>query len=211
MTSGLLSEAFDVVAGAEPTQLTMDLRSTGWVRGRVEVPDGLSFEGVGVGIVGRPSDQRGFALPGAPAQQALPVSSKDCTFWVRVPGTRPVTIRLYHATLAPHPTRGQVTLTRPQEGVVLQAIRGAVAMIRFQTPATIFVNPGRPRPVSVRLYQGEVEGEGVPLAGTLDGEHRNVEFGGFDPGTYTVWIDVPGCAPVIRKGAALGDGATDLG
>ena len=58
--------------------------------------------------------------------------------------------------------------------------------------------------------------------GTAESEHQGVlegerlRFGGFKPGVWTVWIDLPSeghaaVAPAVMRDATLGEGRTDLG
>jgi len=73
------------------------------------------------------------------------------------------------------------------------------------------VNPGRSRLVHVRLYKGPVEGEGIALMGTLDRAAERIEFGGFAPGTYAVWVDTLTAAPLVLENVELADSDADLG
>jgi hypothetical protein len=211
-TSGLTSEPFDVQAGGTPTRIAFDLSTTGWAKGRVVLPADGSFEGVTVGEHdAKPAGPFTVVLAGHATLPGTPVNPQDGTFWFRLPGTRPVTLRAFHPTLRPHATLGQVTVTKAQEGLELHMERGATARLRFTRPAPVFMNRGQARPIPVRLYAGPVEGAGKSLAATLDGAHQNVEFGGFEPGTFTVWIDAPGSAPVVLEGVVFGSTDVDLG
>lgn len=211
--SKLVSEPFDVPADGEPVRISFDASATGWVKGKVEVPEGVPFGGIRVGEVGA-EPEMGLLQTSIFDAVPLPgrrVSSKDGTFAYRVSSTEPVTLRIYHALLKPHPTKGYVTVRGPQEGVILTAVRGPVATVRFDTPARVRANPGQLRTIAVHLYPGAVEGKGIRLPGLLDGTHMKVEFGGFERGTYTVWIDAPGYAPVVMKDVKLTESDVDLG
>ncbi|MDJ0976354.1 MAG: carboxypeptidase-like regulatory domain-containing protein [Planctomycetota bacterium] len=210
--TGITSAGVDVAPTDTPAQVEIDLSKAGWVKGRVEVPDGVSFSGLSVAEAdAKPSSGGGFSAFGSASLPGRPVNPKDGTFWVRIPGTRPVTLRVYGTLLRPHPTKGQVTVTDPKEGVVLVAERGAVATLRFDKPARVFMNRGQARPIAVHLYKGAVDGEGTKVSGMLDAAHTKVEIGGYEPGTWTLWLDAPGYAPVVLKDVRLGDGDTDLG
>jgi hypothetical protein len=209
--SGLTSEGIEVLAGGDPARILFDASTTGWVKGRVVLPEGFPFHGTTVGDVDAKVDEARVLMPGTAHLPGSRVNAKDGTFWIRVPGNRPVTLRLFHAILQPHPTQGQVTVMRPQEDVVLQAVRGATATLHFSTPAPVDMNRGQARPISVRLYKGPPQGPGIQLSGVLDATHQRVEFGGHPPGIYTLWIDVPGCAPVVLSDVTLGTEDRDLG
>lgn len=207
--SGLTSAPFDVTAGAAPVEVAFDLSTTGWVKGRVVIPEGASPQYVSVGEVGLEAHVASTSIVGA----ALPGTgvNADGTFWLRVAGTRTVTLRPYHPVLVPHPTLGRHTVTGPADGVELHLVPGPTARLRLATRPRVQVNAGQPRVITVRLYPGPVEGPGQTLAGVLDAEHRTVQFGGYEPGTHTVWIDVPGCAPIVVTGVVLTANDADLG
>jgi len=209
-TTGVTSEPVEVQAGTVPAQCELDLRATGWLKGRVVVPEGFDCQSVSVGEVDVAPEPHGM-LPGHAALPGQRVNPRDGTFWVRVSGSRRSTFRVYHPILRPHPERGYVTVTGPAEGIVLEAVVAPTATVRFSSPARIEVGSGQEHPIRVRLYRGAVEGPGVVLSGILHPTLTRVHFGGYDPGTYTVWMDVPGKAPVVLEGVVLGTGDTDLG
>lgn len=214
--SGVTSAPFDVAASDQPTVVDLDLSATGWVKGRVVVPEGTSLALVRVGEVDAgqvavPDQDPLVAFLGRAGVASSMFNPMEGTFWVRVAGTRPVTLRPYHPTLAPHPTEGRRTVTGPAEGLELRLVAGPTARLRLATPAHVASHPGQPSLLTVRLYPGPVEGPGRVLSGLLDAEHRHVEFGGYPPGSFTVWLDVPGVAPIIRSGVTLGPSDADLG
>ena len=199
--SGIASAPFDIVAG-QTADVSLDLSKAGWVQGRVQPPEGASFEGFAVQI-----EPQATLVTGRGAR----VDSNDGTFRIRVPGDRPVTLRVTHLTFRPHPAQGEVTLTAPRTNVVLQAVHGARATLVLSKAVPVLENPGRPRPVPVRLYTNNIKGAGDVRTGIFDPSKRKVVFGGYAPGNYTLWIDVPSVAPLVIRNAQLGDGETDLG
>jgi len=209
--SGITGEPFDVVAGGEPTRSTLDLTKSGWVKGRVVPPPGVPVGEFTVAAEGEAPNTsfRMFGTSGG--LPGRPVNGKDGTFWYRVPGDRPVTLRIYHTTCVPHPTKGRVTVTGPREGIELHAEAGASATVHLAEPLRMYMNPGQKRSVQVRLYKGAVKGAGIGLTGTLDGAAERIEFGGFAPGTYTLWIDTLSAAPLVLEDVVLGEGDADLG
>ena len=72
-------------------------------------------------------------------------------------------------------------------------------------------SPGRRVTVRVRLYKDDVEGPGGQLTGLLGATAEEVVFGGFEPGTYTVWIDTLTAAPLVLHNVKLTDANIDLG
>ncbi len=127
---------------------------------------------------------------------------------MRVPGNRPVTVRPHHATLVPAEVGGRVTVTRPQDGLVLRLVEGALAVFRFDQPMWPQVfTLGRSGSLDVKLFDGPVAGEPVAtLVGLLQEDRKTLHLGGFRPGTYTVWIDTPPFAPTVLKNLKLEDG-----
>jgi hypothetical protein len=95
----------------------------------------------------------------------VPVNGKDGTFWYRVAGGGAVTLRIFHPTCRPHPTKGRVTVSGPRDGVELHAVVGARATLRFEPPLRIQMNPGQRRMVGVRLYDGDLRGAGTRIPG----------------------------------------------
>ena len=136
----------------------------------------------------------------------------DGTFQLRVPGDREVVLRAACPTLRPHPTEGTARVTFPTKGIVLRLVEGATASVAFDRP---LARPRRwPDPVGVRvlLFRGEVGAStGQAVRGVRDAERRRITFGGFEPGTYTVWIDAAPYAPLVLQDCRLAAGETDLG
>lgn len=210
--TGKVGEPFDV-ALSSPASTTLDLRKSGWVRGRVVPPTGYEIGEFTVGVEGAPiAEGHGIAgFAGAGGLPGSPVNRKDGSFWYRVAGDGPVTLRVFHPTCRPHPTKGRITVSGPQEGIELHAVEGARTTVRFEPPLRIRVNPGRRRVVTVRLYKGAVSGEGTRIPGMLEGDGTQLAFGGYDPGRYTVWIDTVTAAPLVLRGVDLTGGDVDLG
>ena len=208
--SKIMSDPLDVVGGQEAA-VTLDLSKTGWVQGRVIPPPGVPVKEFTVGVEGEPRTSArwvgyGTGLPGRP------VDPRDGVFLYRVPGNKPVTIRVFHMTCKPHPTKGSVTVESPREGVELHAVEGPRAIVKLAEPLRMYVNPGRARPVTVRLYKGNVKGKGTQLVGMLNSSQDTIEFGGFEAGKYTVWIDLITAPPLVLYNAKLPEeNSVDLG
>lgn len=205
--SGKVGEPFEV--GPEPGTAPMfDLSKSGWVKGRIVVPAGVSLSGFRVVEDGDPL--RATSSPLSPPT-GVGVHPQEGTFWFRVPGDREVTLRVVHPTYMAHPTRGFVTVTGPREDVVLHATTSTTARLVFDPAIRIWLNPGQPRQLTVRLYAGEISGEGFVCTGLLDKDAKRFQFGGFQPGRYTVWIDTHTAAPLVLSDVELGSGDLDLG
>ncbi len=205
------SEELEVRDG-KTVDVTLDLRKAGYVRGTVIVPEGTPLTGLKVAPEGTaPPNRMTVELDPGLKPPIARVDPKTGAFAYRVPGTKGITLRVYHRTLRPHPTRGFATVRVPREGVDLAAVAGGIATVRLSKPPRIQLNPGRPRPVAVRLYKDEVKGKGQLLSGMLDAKHTTVTFGGYQPGTWTIWIDIPAAMPVVLEDQSLGEGDADLG
>ena len=210
-TSGQSSEVVQVVASEDPATVSLDLSKAGWVRGHIVVPEGMTWQGFSVRRVGAPLRPPSHMMFAPGASDGARVNTKDGSFWFRVPGTKAVTLTVAHSYCRPHPTRGTMTVTEPQEGVTLEATAGPRASLQFAKPITIRMNPGSARSVAVRLFEGAVEGPGTVLHGTLDKDAQRATFGGFEPGTYTLWLDATAGAPLVLRNVELGDEDVDLG
>jgi hypothetical protein len=128
----------------------------------------------------------------------------DGTFRVRVPGDRDVTIRVTHPLLVP----AVVVAREPRTGLDVRLVRGATATVAIDADvnaSAAFRDSGR-----VLLYRGASDGEPA-FEGRLHRDGRTVSFGGFEPGTWTVFLDVAPHAPIVLNDRRLGAGATDLG
>jgi hypothetical protein len=203
--SKAVSDAIDVVGGGAPAEFTLDTRSSGVVKGRVLVPEGFSPREVTILRDGESSDASPRVFGSGSGQVAA-----DGTFSVPVTGTKPVVLRPSHPVLVPAPDSVSVAVAGPREDVVLRMVAGRTATVRFdRAPVGYHFAPGAHRE-RVLLYRGEPSG---PPASTLEAlvEGTTARFGGFEAGTYTVWLDVPPFAPVVLPDVRLGEGDTDLG
>jgi hypothetical protein len=109
-----------------------------------------------------------------------------------------------HPFLIADDRAGEVTVHRPQEGLVLRLTHG---------PRSVFaLDPMSTYTSSARLLLFENEADDQPLSehplALVDGK---LTFGGYKPGTYMLWLNVPASAPFVRRGVALGPDTTDLG
>jgi hypothetical protein len=196
-TSGFLGRTFRVAAG-ETSDVSVDLSSVGRVRGRVVVPPD---EDARLAHVHRMDPPPGRWSGWPPIHVAT-----DGTFSTLLPGTHAVTFEASHPLLRPAGEQGRATVTSPREEPTLRLERAALATLRLDGAP-----PRRQTSCPVRLFRGSTSGEPVAsLVGRLDGER--LRFGGFEPGTYTVWIDPGGrLEPVVLEDVALGPEDTDLG
>jgi RNA polymerase sigma-70 factor (ECF subfamily) len=204
--TGLISDPVELAEGGTSVELRFDVSQVGDVQGRVRVPDGVDPTTVGVNLL---DASTGKPLPNPHGWKRGQVN-KEGVFYVRVPGSREVLLVPSHAFLRPATVGGQVRMTKPRTGVVLRMIRGPTATLRFD-PAPELPRHRKSDPrLRVLLFADEVKGEPLHVVEAPLKDDR-IQFGGFEAGTYTLWIDVPGAAPVILEGVRLGDGQTDLG
>ncbi|MCA9571241.1 MAG: hypothetical protein KC656_25555, partial [Myxococcales bacterium] len=209
--SGLASEGVEVVVGSAPAELTLDLSRTGWIKGTVRGPEGVSLKGATVRVVEDDKEPTAEMTAFQPSPTGRPINPQSGEFWIRGAEGRSVTLRVWHPTLSPHATRGQVVVSGPGDGHVLELVEGVTTTVRLDTPARTQVNPGREKYIVVRLYKGEPEGEGVKLLALLSSTGDSFVFGGYEPGTWTLWADVPGFAPVVLRDVVLGAKSGELG
>ncbi len=211
VSSGACSNVADVVGGAAAVEMVLDLSAAGLGKGRVVVPEGFFAEDVGLVREGAAKTTSAFdpyAFMGGGRDVGV---AEDGTFSIRVPGNVPVTLKPVHALLVPAPGDGTVVVTAPCEGVVVRMVRANVATLRFdREPKTPFIGMAGPRRERALLYRGEPRGApAATLSAVIEG--TTARFGGYEPGTWTVWMDVAPFAPVVLKDVVLGAGETDLG
>lgn len=194
--SGIATESVELGSGTDHT-FTLDLTGTGWVEGRVEVPEGEEARTATVHLSGdRLADVARFPGDGARVRT-------DGSFRVRVPGDRPVSLSVRHPMLVPDPDAGRATVTRPRSGIALRLVRGAMVKFLLSEP------PPRSPSHRIMLFKGAVEGDPAHTCDvTYDGAIGR--FGGFKPGTWTVWCDLPPRAPLVLRDIAL-NAESDLG
>jgi len=111
-------------------------------------------------------------------------------------------LRPFHPMLSPSATDGCANVQGERSGIVLRLVPGATA--RFRPPAV-----SDPR-LRVLLFRGAVGPPPVSehVAVLQDGVAR---FGGFAPGAYVAWFDLPGYAPVARTVDLSREDENDLG
>lgn len=192
-------------------ELVLDYTRIAAIAGRVEVPEGV------------PPYEADLLLEvdGIEPETLNPMwrqprrPGKDGTFRIHIPGDRKVRLWVRHARLAPDPKRGSVETVGGIEGVVLALVPGP--SLRFRIPQYFakyrerfekYPTWQRP-PAEVRLFRDEPAGR-PEFTVTAQAGDREWKGGGFPPGTYTLWIDVPESVPVVRRGVKLDEDA-DLG
>jgi hypothetical protein len=192
--------------GDGPAVLVLDLSRAGLVTGRVLGADDKPVAGATITVEdpSAPRPQPVAFRGGIPGRAMTPA---DGTFGVVVPGDRTVRVRALHPLMKSDPERDSVDVVEPRSDVVLHLAQGPV--VEFGVPA------GVQRPPMIRLYRGPVVGDAVAQL-TVDfsmafGGGLKRRAGGFEPGRYTVWIDVGTGAPVTLPDVELKDGVTDLG
>jgi hypothetical protein len=194
--SGVVSTEADVAAGGPPAEVRLALTPSAFAEGRVVVPEGTGMSDVrviaeGIGDAESPGEPPGFAV------------DAEGGFRVHVPSDRVVRLRPFHPLLAPAPPDASVSVQGARTGLVLRLAPGPTA--RFRTPD--LPDPGAR--LRVLLFRGAVGPEpAFDLRPTV--EEGVARFGGFAPGVYVAWFDLPGFAPLATQ-VSLGDGETDLG
>ena len=101
-------------------------------------------------------------------------------------------------------------MVEPRDDLVLRMEHGRIAHFRPKPVPPPAGRPGMAGP-RVLLYRGEPEGEPVSEHALL-WQGDLLVFGGWEPGTWTLWIDPGGArAPLVIRGAVLGGENVDLG
>jgi hypothetical protein len=186
--------------GSESQPVVLDLSRAGVLRGRVEADD-ADVTGACVLI-----DGVADAVTGDANTRSVQVSAADGSFETWVPGGRALHLRVEHVLLRPDGARGAADVTGPADGVVLRLVRGPT--ISFRVPGVVISEPYRS--LKVHFFHGEPSGSPAFTKSVVsDGD--GYRFGGIDPGTWTLWIDVPERAPKILRDVVLSDKPIDLG
>ena len=194
------------VAGGRTTTLSWDLSRLAWVEGRVEAPEGTDLAQAVVRTDLPDVAARAGRTP-PPPSQGIVRAGKDGRFALRVPGDRDVALTVAHPEHVPAAPGGVATVRGATSGVVLRLEAGSATRIRFDPDPRA---PVRPSPYRVLLFRGD-PGGAPALERTLLDEGDAFRFAGFEPGRWTLWIDLPRHAPLVLRGVELGSGATDLG
>lgn len=192
--------------GLPPAEVVLDLSRAATVKGTVEGPPGFDLSGAQVEIEGVATE--GFLLQ-RPGRSGI---GNEGTFQLRVPGSRPVVLRAKHPFLVPDPVLGRVEVTGGRDGVRLRLVAGTRAQFRLSGVPT--TRPGQaphvPEGLKVLLFAGE-PGAGEATAQPVQADEAAYWFGGYAPGTYTLWLDPGHGAPVVKRGVVFGAQETDLG
>lgn len=210
-TSGIATTPVEVTPGGDEAEVGLDAGRSGWARGKVVVPEGGARIGAVVHVDGVEAFPNvGTGIPGA--QGIVARVREDGTFWIRVPGDREVVLRPEALTLRPHAKSGTARVTEPRDDIVLELVRDHTASVTLDRAIPTYGPQGRGITRTVLLYAGEIEGEpAVRTTAAVEDEGRTLVFGGFEPGTYAVWIDADPFAPLVLPLRVLGEGTTDLG
>jgi hypothetical protein len=196
LTSGKATGEFFILPGRGEVQVHLDLQDA-WpprapvVSGFVSGP-GLDLRLAEVVAVGPRGDRR-----------QAPVAS-DGTFVLPWSGPGILEVSANHPqAAAPTPP---LSLTGPRDDIRLRLRSRHRASARLVPGAA--PHPGGTEP-RVRLVPAAPGRRPLTLDVSLaDGRAR---FGGFFPGRYTLWFDLPGVLPLKLKDVTLADGVTDLG
>lgn len=197
------SDAVDLRSG-QTARLHLRLGSAGIARGRVLGPDGQPRAHVAVEV-------RGVDLrQGGPGVRPLVGNAKDDgSFEVRVPGDRDVTLVPVHDTLRPAAEQGTAVVRHPRDDIVLRVAESGTFHASFGRDITDTRSRGGSATVRVLLFQGEAAD---PVRETsVSVVDKGITVGGYAPGTYDIWLDVPDAVPVLLTGVKLTDGHVDLG
>jgi hypothetical protein len=202
----LLSGVAVVTEAGGDVELPFDLSGMGMVRGRIEAPEdgGVALARVEVqGLVEPGGPSVPGLLPGgrrAPPN-TIPVDAQG-EFQLQVPGDRAITLDAWHPFLQ---SGGPVEVQGPRDDVRLVLRHGPTAALvldREPTPQEAARLEG-----SILLFADDVRGEPAwRCPATVSG--REILFGRFEPGVYTLWLDGGTLAPIVLRDVHLGPGRT---
>ncbi|HUR28064.1 MAG TPA: hypothetical protein VM509_07750 [Planctomycetota bacterium] len=200
--STLVSDEFEISAGAREFNVDFDLRGVEWVSGRVEAPEGSDLSRAIIQLPERaPVSGTTFLHLEEPAVESV---AQDGSFRFRVRRGQRTRLVVWHPSLAAAHPGGSTEVDGAREGIVLRLVEGGE--LRMAVPQLCPVQWAR-----LAVYAGSVHETPIALlrAPWNGGELR---FRGVPRGRYTLWID-PGdaFAPLILQDVVVGEGTTDLG
>jgi hypothetical protein len=211
-----VSPVVEVRAGEE-VEVVLDLRASGLVKGRVEAPEGFALEATEISL--DPGD-----IPLERFSTRTVRVGRDGTFELRVPGDRALPLRVRHPRLRLDPALGTLQVERPRDGLVVRLVTAPGLSwtvtggppLAPPRPEASPPPPGLPDPGSRVLLFDDAEGHDLATAtirheGRAQREGEGFVLGGLSPGRYTLWMDLVGCAPIVKRGVVVGEGVTDLG
>lgn len=212
------SGGVDVEAGRPPPSVDLDLSKVYEIEGKVALPPGFDVDGAWIEVEDAEGPSQGIGPGGGPVLHA-PVGPEG-SFLVRLGTLEAVRLTVRHPSLVPDPVEGQQTAKGPLPRVTLRLVGGALAHLRVALPGPLRPGAGADGLLGrVLLYDaapaGTPTGQSllhlVPVAGSGRAPMLEATFQGYRPGTYTLWIDVPGFAPAVVEGVALGEGSSVIG
>ena len=190
--TGLFTEASELAAG-ESRSVALDLHTTTWFEGQVQLPEpeqrplghvqihaeGL-HDGGGVGAAKLEADGR---------------------FRIRIPGDRPVRLSFDHPFLEPE--FGQsIALAELGPSPVIPMVPGSFAQLVLRSPDR---SP---------IYRAEIvlhrKGDRYGRQATSRMKGATLQFGGYEPGRYDIRISHTKWAAVVLEDVDLGRGIVDL-
>ncbi len=188
------------VDDGQTTSVTFDLSREGIVSGRVEFPEGTEFNGGSVEVVGRSYVARG--------RRGWPVRP-DGTFQLVVSGTEDVVLRPKSGLLIPASSGGSVKVKEPRDGIVLRLAAGPVITAKLNpAPPIVAKRHDRKR---LLAFKGAPTSIALGREVTIKVEDGVLSAGGLPPGTWTLWLDIPGFVPLTIKDVEVTESGADLG
>lgn len=206
--SGYVGAAIDLPQADELVQATLDLSPLTLVRGTVRGPAGADLAQARIRVDCPVLARSMFALEEFPETEGWRVL-EDGAFEGTLPQGHEATLRVHHPNLPAVAGRDAVTWDGSSAApLVFELANGSFAALELDRALDFGQRPNRA--ATVLLFRGEPRGEPVSrhLAAV---EGTRLRFGGFEPGTYTVWIDTPPFAPLVLFDLALAEGDRDYG
>ena len=204
----IVSEPVDVMAASAPAVTTLDLTAQATIEGRVGVPSGFDANLARVIVEGLVPGAAPERVRGRPFNISAPVAGSG-RFRLSVETGRTVRLRATHPLLRPDPTAPSVAVDAPAHSVVLRLIVGGTGRLELDPDPRI--DPVAFRQPRVLYFDGTPSATDPIAESRLVSRDSHHELGGVEPGRYTLWLDVPGFAPVTLRDVVLGKEAIDLG
>ncbi len=214
-TSRIESNSVEVTLGGPPSEIMLDLTTSVWIEGKVEVPEGESAQQTRILVqgqddpanqwAGRRPDQKGnFKIRGVAGQEVM--------------------------LMVRHPVLG---VAGGNTNIAVVAGGGPITITMVAGSEIHFKHPDTPEPKDPSSTSGAIPVPSMPMpggggqvrvvvfeGGTLEKTVKSINptlkgttwrLGGLPPGKYTLWIEAYQKAPIIKKNVTVGEGVTDLG
>jgi hypothetical protein len=203
LPSCVVSEPFDVVEGAAPARVLLDVTGLVTVRGSIVGPSGPADDRARVVVEGPNVDTT--------TEYGSGLATRGGRFEARLPSGHAYELRAWHPVLRAAKEGGHARVDGPRDDVVLRLVEGPKVVARVLQPNGTPLSPdlANGHSLLVRSPTNPAdEGKWFEVDGAADGA---LSASGLPTGPAEIWLDFEGFAPLRRPAIQIAEGTTDLG